>query len=237
MSTDPLKRLGPLERAIRTKDGNLFLATIESRCTKDPVTRCWLWNGARRAEGYPYIGRGRSQRLAHRAVWIAKTGFIYGNDEVPAIHHICGVRICLNPEHLSPATAVQNSAEMFARIAYTERIATLTKALRAENPEHSLLRHPWPGEVDPPAEINIENRREFESERLRVRRVISKTNYQIRLQENQNKRFQQVLDVEKAYSTGFPMKEALKQAGLGRSAYYEWRAHLRKQLANPETIG
>nr|WP_281350599.1 HNH endonuclease [Arthrobacter zhaoguopingii] len=227
---DPLSRLGPLERAFRTKDKQLFLETIESRCTRDRQTGCWLWNGARRSEGYPYIGRSRSQRLAHRAVWLAKMDFVYDNSEVSAIHHMCGVRICVNPEHLSPATAAENTAEMSARNALLQRIAVLTEALRVADPENTLLRHVWWGEADGPREMQFPAGGTYESKRRRARRIIGRSTHRLRIQANQDRRFQQVLDVEKAYARGVPLKEALKQVGIGRSAYYDWRAQLRKKL-------
>lgn len=230
MTQDPLKRLGPLERTIRTKDAQAFLEEIERRCLKDLGTGCWIWTGACRSEGYPYIGRSRSQHLAHRVVWRAKTGFVYENHEVAAIHHACGVRKCLNPNHLSPATSFENAGEMHARKALLHRVEVLTEALRAIAPDHSLLKNEWSGTVDGLVWFANLAQGPSSSDRLRARQHLSKSAYQMRLETNRNARYRQVLDVEKLRSRGVPLMDALGQVGIGKSMFYDWKAQLRRKL-------
>lgn len=61
----------------------------------DPDTGCWNWTGAKVRGGYGGHGSGR----AHRVAWELLVGAIpEGHD----LHHLCGNRLCVNPEHLEP---------------------------------------------------------------------------------------------------------------------------------------
>lgn len=91
---------------------------------------CQVWTGRTDRHGYPKATkRGHA---VHRLVFQAWHG------EVPAgfqVHHMCGNRLCLNPQHLSADPASRNSAEMLERRAYQERIAILEAALEAAKVE------------------------------------------------------------------------------------------------------
>ncbi|WP_185982257.1 HNH endonuclease [Arthrobacter sp. KBS0703] len=133
-------RLGRLRQAIIQCDGPAVLDILKSRCTIDPEDpgACWIWTGAKRS-GYGFIGRGPTNRLAHRVSWEAIRSF---TEELGAlsVHHKCGVRLCINPQHLAAVTHLENIAEMFSRKQYERRIHELEEALRQLDPDHPLLR-------------------------------------------------------------------------------------------------
>jgi hypothetical protein len=69
----------------------------------EPNTGCWLWTGCLNTDtGYGRYGR----YLAHRVSYVAHTGEILG-DRV--VHHKCGVRNCVNPDHLESMSAATNN--------------------------------------------------------------------------------------------------------------------------------
>jgi hypothetical protein len=74
----------------------------------DRETGCWEWRG-QRTRGYGRCkvsdGTGRTVQ-AHRVFYEHHVGAIpEGHD----IHHRCGNRGCVNPEHLEPLTRAQNT--------------------------------------------------------------------------------------------------------------------------------
>ena len=86
---------------------------------------CWL---AKRVgiDGYATSvkdenGRGiKSHRLVYRVInGPIKTGY--------QIHHSCGNRPCINPEHLVCVTQRENVAEMLTRLSYERRIVALER--------------------------------------------------------------------------------------------------------------
>ncbi len=79
---------------------------ILDRINIDPVTECWNWQGAKFASGYGQVwsdGRGWG---AHRLSWMAFVGPI-ADDLV--LDHLCRNRACVNPAHLEPCSAVENT--------------------------------------------------------------------------------------------------------------------------------
>ncbi|QYF88495.1 HNH endonuclease [Arthrobacter sp. PAMC25284] len=132
-------RLGILRQAIIKCDGPAVLDILRSRCVIDQEDPggCWMWVGAKRS-GYGFIGRGPTNRLAHRVSWEAARSF---TQELGAlsVHHKCGRRLCVNPQHLAAVTHLENNAEMMRRQFYEGRIAALEDALRMFDPNHELL--------------------------------------------------------------------------------------------------
>jgi len=57
----------------------------------------WIWIGAT-ARGYGYISRYGRMIQAHRFFFQMYKGVIPPKSD---IHHICGIRNCVNPEHLT----------------------------------------------------------------------------------------------------------------------------------------
>ena len=75
----------------------------------DPLTRyvenadgCWLWTGPVNTKGYGQQGR----RIAHRILYESHVGPV---PEGKQLDHLCRVRSCVNPEHLEPVTARENT--------------------------------------------------------------------------------------------------------------------------------
>ena len=83
---------------------------------------CWIWQGYRRGSDYGGLWHDGKSRYVHRLSYQVFIG------EIPAdgfIHHTCGTRLCLNPEHLQCTTWEQNYAEMTARQSLLARIKEL----------------------------------------------------------------------------------------------------------------
>lgn len=62
---------------------------------------CWVWRGARNANGYGNVHRdGRTWR-AHRLAYTLLIGNVPGGLH---LDHLCRVRLCVNPAHMEPVT-------------------------------------------------------------------------------------------------------------------------------------
>lgn len=128
---------GPIRRAIEDGNGRALLAEVRRRVLVS-AAGCWDWQGLSK-DGYAVVRWGKKpvrEVALHRAVLEAKSGAQLG---VQHAHHICGNRLCVNPDHLQPVTYRDNVAEMLARSAYVNRIAELERALAELAPHHPLL--------------------------------------------------------------------------------------------------
>lgn len=68
-----------------------------ARIRRDDETGCWLWTGKPDEKGY---GRFLTNHRAHRVAYVIFNG------EIPAglvVSQTCGIRLCVNPEHLEAA--------------------------------------------------------------------------------------------------------------------------------------
>ncbi|GLW32243.1 HNH endonuclease signature motif containing protein [Actinoplanes regularis] len=78
---------------------NAFFAAIEPTSS---ISACWKWTGRLNPNGYGCFGPG----LAHRRAYEMAVG------QIPAglvIDHLCRVRHCVNPLHMEPVTALENT--------------------------------------------------------------------------------------------------------------------------------
>ncbi len=85
---------------------------------------CWLWPTVN-SNGYPSCSirfEGQKFTLAHR---LSFRMFVDTLPQGVAIHHICAVRNCVNPEHLQSADAAANTLESLSRASMLARIRHL----------------------------------------------------------------------------------------------------------------
>jgi hypothetical protein len=97
------RRTGTLHEhtAIRTQRPaglNLEDSLLSIGWDVDPDSGCWVWRGSRTSSGHGQLGFGGRVLKAHRASYL-----VHGRrlaDGV-SLKHRCGVRLCVNPEHLT----------------------------------------------------------------------------------------------------------------------------------------
>lgn len=124
-----------LRRGYETNDADLFFTALIADCEHGNQTECWEWK-RRTKSGYPLARFGKRNILLHRASLEMSEGKPLG---VLHAHHKCANPACVNPNHLEPATAADNTLEMLARNSYIARIAELERALSAVAPGHEAL--------------------------------------------------------------------------------------------------
>ena len=85
---------------------------LASKITRNEVTGCWEWTGARDSRGYGNIRVGRSVRKAHRVVFETFRGPVPPGFECD---HRCRVPWCVNPDHLEAVPHLENVRRGAAR--------------------------------------------------------------------------------------------------------------------------
>lgn len=70
------------------------------------VNGCWIWLGMKTPEGYGIIKVNGKRVKAHR---YAYTHLVCPIPEGLTIDHLCRHKDCVNPEHLEPVTASENT--------------------------------------------------------------------------------------------------------------------------------
>jgi len=135
----------PLSDALGMDDGVAVLQVLRKMSRVTPKG-CWIPNSGdvavsdRKGYRYAYLGYrpGFNRYVAlHRVALEAKEGRSLGSEHA---HHTCANRSCCNPDHLQPASAIDNQLEMLERSALRARVKDLTAALAEIAPDHPLLR-------------------------------------------------------------------------------------------------
>lgn len=116
MSYDRESEEQRLERADEVRE------YLEARTEVDVRSGCWVWTQAGRDGEY---GKGTYRGFTWRTHRLAFHYLVdYLHRKVP-VHHRCGNALCCNPEHLQRTTQQDNAAEMLARTAMLEEMASL----------------------------------------------------------------------------------------------------------------
>lgn len=83
---------------------------------------CWVFTAKQNGSGYGFFWYNGKGRLAHR---VSYEIYVEPIPKDGVIHHRCGNRLCVNPEHLQCTTWNHNYAEMMARQSMLKRIKEL----------------------------------------------------------------------------------------------------------------
>lgn len=83
-----------------------------SKVDRRAPDECWPWRGTRNGNGYGQFVLAGRRRPAHQVAWELAHGRPF-----PGQHtlHSCDVPLCVNPAHLSPGTAADNSADKVSK--------------------------------------------------------------------------------------------------------------------------
>lgn len=79
---------------------------LADRYDIDTATGCWNWKGRPNSRGYGRINFVGKRVFAHRAMYETLVGPI---PEGLTIDHLCRNKLCVNPAHMEPVTAAENT--------------------------------------------------------------------------------------------------------------------------------
>lgn len=83
---------------------------------------CWLWIGYIKPSGHGQIQRGRRGEGAVNAHIAAYELLVGPLPEGKVLHHLCGVKRCVNPDHLVPVTRAEHPWLHRDNIVYDARL-------------------------------------------------------------------------------------------------------------------
>jgi hypothetical protein len=90
---------------------------LARKVVRNPATGCWIWTGCKTSSGYGRVGRTddngvKKWRAVHRRVYrlLEDPDLVErpGKGSAMTLDHLCRVRACCNPAHLTPVTRRQN---------------------------------------------------------------------------------------------------------------------------------
>lgn len=82
------------------------------KVSPEPNSGCWLWTGSANEKGYGEFWNGESNQKAHRAAY---ERLVADFPDRWMICHRCDNPACVNPAHLAPGTAAQNTSDMVSK--------------------------------------------------------------------------------------------------------------------------
>lgn len=82
-----------------------YEARFLSRVRKEE-TGCWIWTAGKTDTGYGYFWEGSTTRVAHRWWYERLHG---GLADGLQLDHLCRNKACVNPDHLEPVSARENT--------------------------------------------------------------------------------------------------------------------------------
>jgi hypothetical protein len=86
-------------------------AYLQSKILPEPMSGCWLWDGAVFADGYGLVRAEQKSQLAHRVVY----KFYVCDPGEKCVLHKCDNRSCVNPDHLWLGTKKDNNVDRFRK--------------------------------------------------------------------------------------------------------------------------
>lgn len=86
---------------------------LEEKIQIDKETSCWIWHGRISYNGYGVIGAFGKTMPAHRAVYFEYSKNLPKEIE---LHHLCGNKLCVNPDHLQYDIFEEEEIDMGERI-------------------------------------------------------------------------------------------------------------------------
>ena len=73
---------------------------------------CWEWTGGTQTEGYGNFKVNGKTQLAHRVSYVMHHGPL---DRREVVLHSCDNRICVNPDHISKGSQLENMHDMMKK--------------------------------------------------------------------------------------------------------------------------
>lgn len=91
-------------------------------------TPCWMWLYKANSSGYGRVSVDGRRDYAHRVFYERKNGSVPAGHE---LHHRCGNRLCVNPEHLQPVRRPDH-AKLSPRVKLTAaKVAEIRNSLES----------------------------------------------------------------------------------------------------------
>lgn len=92
------------------------ITRFRSKYVEGHPDHCWMWRGAKYANGYGMVSLRRGKRKtfsAHRVAWSAANSKNIPNGMM--ICHKCDNRLCVNPSHLYLGSGIDNNRDTVVR--------------------------------------------------------------------------------------------------------------------------
>jgi len=104
-----LQTTRPQGQAVREKYQREFDMRFWARVNILSFFGCWEWLGNKNQKGYGIVSKDNKLKRAHRISYEQHFGAV---PKGKMLAHFCDNPSCVNPMHLAPATAKENTADM-----------------------------------------------------------------------------------------------------------------------------